>query len=352
MKTLAVVTRSKYIESLHQGYICVVDCTGKVQYQKGDINTKIYFRSAAKPIQVIPFIQSGAGKALGFTPKEISLACSSHFGDPSHQETALKMLKRVNLDETHLHCGAKVPYDLNESRRLVERGEKPSTLHAACSGKHSAMLALSKYWGLDISHYENILHPVQQEILKVIAEFTDEDAQSIPIGIDGCGLPIYLLPIYKIALSYARLTMNSQDESCIYHNACKTVFDAMTQHPDMVAGVGQFCTELMQATGGKLIGKVGAEAVYCVGIKEGNLGVCVKIADGNERAVFPVVIQLLRELNALDDDELEKLKSWHITSLTNNLEEHIGSIFPVFHHTEDLRLGDSVPRELSKDPSP
>lgn len=342
MKTLAVVTRSNYVESLHQGYICVVNANGDVIYERGDIHTRIYFRSSAKPIQVIPFIQSGAAEALGFTMREISLACSSHFGAPSHQETALQMLKRVNLDETYLHCGAKNPYNMEESRRLIEQGIEPSTLHASCSGKHAAMLAYSRYLGLDVSHYENILHPVQQEILKVVSEFTDEDVHSIPTGTDGCGLPIYLLPINKIALSYARLTKYAQDESSPYHKTCKTIFEAMNKHPDMIAGIGEFCTELMQATGGKLIAKVGAEAVYCVGIKKGNLGVCVKIADGNERAVYPVVTQLLRELDVLEDNEFEMLKSWHITGLMNNLKEHIGDIIPVFHRDDDLHIGDQL----------
>lgn len=342
MEQLAVVTRNQYVESIHQGYICVVNSEGKVIYKKGNTDTAFFFRSSAKPIQIIPFIQSGGAKAMGYTPKEIAIGCASHSGEPQHQETVLNVLKRLNLDIKDLRCGARRPYNEDENNRLIFNEEKPSAVHSGCSGKHVAMLAYSKYLGCDISDYYKISHPVQQEALKTISIFADEEVINIPIGIDGCGLPIFMLPIYKMALSYARLTRYSQNPGNIYHEACKTVFEAMNEYPEMVAGTGEFCTELMKYTNGKLIAKIGAEAVYCLGIKEKNLGVCIKIADGSERAVYPVVIQLLLELDVISNDEYEKLKHWHIAKLLNGLDEHIGYIIPVFHEDEFLSLGSRV----------
>ena len=342
MEQLAVVTRNKYVESIHQGHICVVDSDGKVIYKKGDINARFFFRSSAKPIQIIPFIHSGGAKATGYTTKEISVGCASHSGEPIHQETVLNVLKRLNLDVNDLHCGVRKPYNEDENNRLISKGKKPSALHAGCSGKHAAMLAYAKYLGCDIHDYHKISHPVQQEVMKTISIFTDEDIKNIPIGIDGCGLPIFILPIYKMALSYARLTRYSQDPDSTYHEACKTVFEAMSEYPEMVAGTGEFCTELMQYTSGKLIAKIGAEAVYCLGIKEKKLGICIKIADGSERAIYPVVMQLLLELNAISDNEYEKLKHWHKAKILNNLDEHIGYTIPVFQKDEVLALGSRV----------
>lgn len=342
MEQLAAVTRNKYIESLHYGYICVVDSEGKVIYKKGDINTVFFFRSSAKPIQIIPFIQSGGAKAMGYTSKEIAIGCASHTGEPAHQETVLNVLKRLNLDVKDLRCGIKRPYNEDENNRLIFNEEKPSPLHSGCSGKHAAMLAYSKHLGCDISDYNKASHPVQQEVLKTISFFTDQKIDKIPIGVDGCGLPIFILPIYNMALSYARLTRYSQDPDSTYHQACKSVFEAMNEYPEMVAGTGEFCTDLMQHTHGKLIAKIGAEAVYCLGIKEKNLGICIKIADGNERAIYPVVMQLLLELNIISDNEYEKLKHWHMTKLLNGLDEHIGYIIPVFHKDEVLSLGSRV----------
>jgi L-asparaginase II len=222
------------------------------------------------------------------------------------------------------------PYDIEENEKLIRRGLKPSAFHSACSGKHCAMLALAKFKGCSLDDYEKLSNPVQQEILSAIAEFADEDPDSIATGTDGCGAPVYLLPLKKIALSYARLIMCSNDPESGWHEACKTVYESMTENPVLVSGRGEFCTELMQASNGKLIGKVGAEAVYCLGIKEGSLGVAVKIADGNERAVYPVVIRILRDLNVLTEHELSLLERWHRTPLYNQLNDPVGTIAPCF----------------------
>lgn len=98
------------------------------------------------------------------------------------------------------------PYSEEENKRLIAQGESPSVFHCSCSGKHSAMLALAKFRGYSVDNYEKKSSPVQKEILKTIAEFADAEADSIPVGTDGCGAPIYLLPIQKIALTYAKLS--------------------------------------------------------------------------------------------------------------------------------------------------
>jgi L-asparaginase II len=342
MKTLAAVTRNRYVESIHQGYIHVTDSEGRVLYQAGETKTSIFFRSAAKPFQVMPFIQSGGARAMNFSLKEIAAACASHTGETMHQETVSGILDRLDLKETDLHCGTMRPLNAEEKKRLLMKGEEPSPLHTSCSGKHAAMLAYAKYSGFDIKSYEDLSHPIQQEILKTIAEFTDQDTGSMPTGTDGCGLPIYMLPIEKIALAYARLTAYANDAKSLWHTTCRTIFDAMTQYPEMIEGTGEFDTELMQATKGKLICKVGAEAVYCIGIRKGNIGICIKIADGNERAVYPVAIQLLLELNFIEKSEYEALKHWHTPELMNNLKEHIGNIYPVFQMKEPVNLGDRL----------
>ncbi|MFT9498098.1 asparaginase [Anaerosolibacter sp.] len=334
MEPLAVVTRNDYIESIHYGYITIVDASGKVLFSLGNPDTEIYFRSSAKPIQAIPLLHSGAAKAFDFSSQDIALVCASHSGQKFHQQAAVDILNRLHLEPEHLHCGIMFPYNEAEHQRLLKETLMPTVLHCSCSGKHAGILALAKYRGYSIDAYEDFAHPVQKEILETIAYFTDEAVDSIPMGKDGCGIPIYLLSLKKIALSYARLIQWSKDRKHIYHAACKAVVDAMSQFPEMVSGDSEFCTELMQFAGGKIIGKVGSEAVYCLGIQENNLGVCVKIVDGNERAIYPVVIEILKTLDALSDTELSKLNQWHRPLLKNNLNEVIGEIIPVFdlHH--------------------
>ncbi len=331
MFPLAAVTRSDYIESIHFGYICVSDSSGKIHFSLGDYKTQVYFRSSAKPIQAIPLVHTGAAEAFGLSQKEISLVCASHSGQEIHQQTTLDILDKLSLGEGHLHCGIMQPYNEEENKRLKAEGRQPTQLHCSCSGKHAGMLALTKFRGYKLENYADKDHPVQKEILASIAEFTDLDPDSIPLGVDGCGVPIYLLPIDKIALSYARLVDFADQPNHKYYTACKTIVEAMIKYPEMVAGDYEFDTELMQRSRPKLIGKVGCEAVYCLGLLEKKLGICIKVIDGNERAVYPVVIQLLKDFGVLSDDEYKSLQPWHYYAIKNNLKETIGEVVPIFH---------------------
>ena len=75
---------------------------------------------------------------------------------------------------------------------------------------------------------------------------------------------------------------------------------AMAQNPMLVAGEGRACSELMQAMGGRVAIKTGAEAVYVGIIPDLQLGIAVKIEDGNTRASEAVMVALLVRLGVLD----------------------------------------------------
>jgi L-asparaginase II len=330
MFPLAAVTRNNYVESIHFGYICVSDSDGRIIYSLGDYKTQVYFRSSAKPIQAIPLVQSGAADAFGLSKKEISLACASHSGQEVHQQTVLEILSKLDLVEESLQCGIMQPYNEKERKRLEAEGKIPTSLHCSCSGKHAGMLALTKFRGCTLEDYNRKDHPIQREILEAVAEFTDMNPDSIPLGVDGCGVPVYLLPINKIALSYARMVDYAQQTNHPYYKSCKRIIEAMMEYPEMVAGDYEFDTELMNVTNSKLIAKVGCEAVYCLGLMEKKLGICIKIIDGTERAIYPVVLQLLMDHDILTTEEYDKLKHWHNYSIKNNLNETIGEVVPVF----------------------
>ena len=346
MEPLAVVTRQNYIESVHFGLICIVNAYGEIIFHIGDPYTEIYFRSSAKPLQALPLIQSGAAKAFGLSLKEIAAVCASHTGQVMHQDTVLSILNKTGLNEKSLHCGTVKPYNKDERIRLIIEGLKPTPLHCGCSGKHAGMLALAKFRGFSLDDYEKISNPVQQEILNTIAQFTDVNVHEISTGIDGCGSPVYLLPAYHIALAYARLTKYAEENRNENHIACKIIFDAMTKYPEMIAGDKEFCTELIQAANGKLIGKIGSEAVYCLGLRKNHLGVCIKIADGADRALYPVVMQVLKDLDILSAVEFNSLSNWHETAIKNNLGQITGKIQPFFDLSRRVYDHESLGKKL------
>ena len=160
------------------------------------------------------------------------------------------------------------------------------------------------------------------------------DESKIIIGTDGCGVPVHGMPLYNAALAFSKFTF-TDDLQPELKSACDKIFDSMNENPEMVAGTGGFCTELIKHTNGKLIGKIGADGVYCLAVKGMDVGIAIKIEDGNmNRAVPPVVMRCLEELNVLTTSEMEALKNFRHEHLKNSLGETIGKVNAVFHLNE------------------
>ncbi|MGH8015028.1 MAG: asparaginase, partial [Candidatus Zixiibacteriota bacterium] len=61
--------------------------------------------------------------------------------------------------------------------------------------------------------------------------------------------------------------------------------------------------DVMRSFPGKAVCKVGAEAVEGIGFSEAKLGFVVKIDDGNTRALYPVCVEVLKQLHIVDNTE-------------------------------------------------
>jgi L-asparaginase II len=132
-----------------------------------------------------------------------------------------------------------------------------------------------------------------------------------------------------MAIGYARIT-NPEDLENRYKKAISQVVGAMIDNPFMIAGTNGFCTDLIANTNGKLIGKIGAEGIYCVGIKEKNIGIAVKIEDGNMNMLPPVVMHVLKTLRVLSAEELNNLEKYIIMDNLNDSGKKVGEIKPAF----------------------
>ena len=144
---LVEVLRGTLVESRHRGAAVVVDRAGAVVLAWGDIERPIYARSAVKPLQALPLVESGAADALALTPRELALACSSHHGEEPHVTAIAAWLARAGLGVADLACGAHPPLDPAAARALVRAGEAPSALHNNCSGKHAGFLTTARHLG-------------------------------------------------------------------------------------------------------------------------------------------------------------------------------------------------------------
>ena len=80
----------------------------------------------------------------------------------------------------------------------------------------------------------------------------------------------------------------------------------MRAEPYMVAGRNRPDTALMQEVT-DVVAKGGAEGLICAAVLDRGLGVAVKIRDGASRAVGPVLINVLRGMDVVDDQAFTRL---------------------------------------------
>lgn len=334
---LVEVWRGSIVESRHRGHLIAVDSGDRVICSLGEPDAVTYLRSSGKAFQALPVISSGAADHFGFTEREVAIACGSHNGEPIHVETVRSMLQKIGLDESALKCGTHDPYSVDVARELIRQGQAPNAIQNNCSGKHAAMLALAKYIHAPTETYYDLSNPVQQLILQTVADFSGVPVEKIAIGIDGCGVPVFGVPVHAMALMYARLVdPPSQLPEDIRH-ACARIVKAMVAHPEMIGGTkDRLDTELIRAAAGRLISKIGAEGVYTVGVLPcaewpKGIGFALKVADGDDRrARPPAVIDALRQLGVLSNENLAALAHYSPEIVTNRRGDRVGEARAAF----------------------
>src|ERR1043166_1887410 len=334
---LVEVWRGPIVESIHRGHLVAVDPSGETIVELGAPDMVTYFRSSSKAFQVIPVVASGAADRFGFTEKEIALACGSPRGEKMHVDAAQSMLEKIGLDESALKCGTHEPFSVEVARDLIRNQQEPRALQNNCSGKHAAMLALAKHLGALTENYYELNNPVQQAVAKVVSQFCDVAIDELKIGIDGCGVPVFGLPVRAMALGYARLISPDDKFDAATRDACRRIINAMIKFPEMIGGSkDRLDTELIKAGKGRLISKIGAEGVYTVGVLPNRewpkgLGLALKIDDGDDRrARPPAVIEALKQLNVIAGDDLAALAEYSPIPITNRRGEPVGEIRPAF----------------------
>ncbi|MCX7708552.1 MAG: asparaginase [Clostridia bacterium] len=329
---LVEVTRSGIVESIHRGNIAVVDTTGKLLGSVGDPERITFFRSSAKPIIATAVLESGIVEKFKLDLKEVAIMASSHSGGKEHVAVLESIMDKTGISRSLLACGIKEPTGQEAAKELIAEGIEPNELHCNCSGKHLGVIAATKEKGLPDKDYHKYEHEIQKQIEKVVSDFTTMKSENIVKGIDGCGIPVYGIPLKNMALAYANLC-NENFLDGKYKKSQNYVVSAMTLYPEMVAGKGRFDTELMKRFGDRLIAKFGAEGVHCLGLIGKGIGMAVKIEDGNSRGVNPAVLEALLQLNVLDRkevDEAVEIKELWRPKVKNNRDEIVGEMRAVF----------------------
>jgi L-asparaginase II len=322
---LAEVTRGATVESRHYGHVVVVNAAGEVLFSAGDPEHSTYPRSSLKPLQALAALANGTAERFDYTDGEVAITCASHAAEPRHRAAVARILAKIGATEADLHCGAHpVPHEPSRDE-LILAGRKPTPIYSNCSGKHAGMLALARVLDAPLTGYWEFDHPVQREIQAVLHAACDTELDTLQWGVDGCGVPTYLIPLRELALGFARLAQpDTLPER--YRAGSRRIDRAMNAEPGMVRGEGGFDTVLMEAVPGVLVCKGGAEGCEAVGVLGRGLGFAMKVEDGGARPLTAVTLATLRRFGALPDPLPEVLEALHHPAVKNTRGETVGEV--------------------------
>ncbi len=301
---MAEVWRGSFLECVHEGDAVVCNLAGDVIHAWGDPDKIFLPRSSCKIIQALPLIETGAADAFGLTEDKLALSCASHQAADIHTKRVQNWLKNLDLSDDDFLCGPQKPNDEDAERGLILAKKQPCRYHNNCSGKHSGFLTVTKHLkaGPD---YVDTAHPTQLAVRDAFEELTRQESPGF--GIDGCSAPNFATTLKGLATAMAFFA-NSAAGSGKRQTAANRLLHAVLAYPELVAGEGRACTELMRAMNGKVAVKGGAEGAYVAILPEQGLGVAVKIKDGASRGSECAIAAILAHLGVLDPQHPAAIK--------------------------------------------
>ncbi len=243
----------------------------------------------------------GAADRFGMTPAELALCCASHSSEPGQVNLVRELLQKIGCSERDLMCGPHTPLSETVAKDYQTRGVRLTAVYSNCSGKHAGMLALARHHGWPTAGYAQLDHPVQRRCLAEVSRWVDLPESEIGVAVDGCGVACFAVPLRSMAAAYARLVRGAPSAVRGTSGAPLTapsarLVEAMLRHPELLAGAGRPCTEMMRAHPGRVVTKVGAEGVYGALLTQERLGVALKVEDGHGPAAALAMAAVLREL--------------------------------------------------------
>lgn len=315
--------RAGKLENTHQGIICVIDENKEVIYKKGNVDDhRVYYRSAMKPLQAIPVFSTNIIEKYNLSLQEAALFTASQRGERYHQDALISLSEKLNLSEDLLVCSQSYPLNDEPKEKYIWDHKPERKLLHNCAGKHLGFLAFAREKGYDLKAYEQLEHPLQQEILHYVSALSETPLESINKGIDGCGVPVFGVPLRNMAISYLKFVMPETVKDEKVRNAMERVGNAMNAHPEIVASHNFICTALLEDS--NIIAKGGAQGVYCLSLKKEKVSIALKVLSGSE-LVWPVLVaELLMKLNYSNEETITRLLNIRPKHIKNDNGKVIG----------------------------
>ena len=331
--------RGNIVENVHRGSIAVVSSTGDTIAYLGDIEKQTFMRSASKPIQVLPTLLAGLHRRFNLTEENVAMFNSSHWGSNHHIFVLEEISRKTGIDPEDMimkpcssTSASALAKKLTDQSRLHPRDGK-SKLQHCCSGKHFSLMLLQRELTGKTSGYEQKDSPVQRQIINFISMLSQTPTFKIGLGIDGCGVPVFALPLRSIAMSYAKLmdpfSLSNELRETIDYN-----FSCIHKYPEKINDYGTPSYYINQNP--DLIMKDGSRGVICMAIKSMKLGIAVKLEDGwTDEFQGLIIANILEQLKYEDTDLIKKLKNCYTTKLYNDCGIEVGHFEVDFNLTID-----------------
>ncbi len=335
---LVRLTRGGHVESVHYGHAAVVDYHGKLLAWTGDPEASVFPRSAFKPFQALPLVESGAFARSGLGRNALALIAGSHGGTDAQVALVQQILEAAGADPSLLRCGAHEPYDRATAKAMRARGEPPDALRHNCSGKHAGMLLFARSLEAPLTDYTEPSHPVQRAIFTRFEKLLGVPFEDPVPAVDGCSAPTPRMNLSLLAHAFALLS-RGVDAAGRPVPALAEIREAMMEYPENVASDGRLDTQLMRILRGAVVSKAGAEGIHATGFLTRGIGIAVKIADGDagRRAIKPAVVAVLDDLALLSPGDREALLPQEERVIRSHAGIAAGEVVPAAELTRTSR---------------
>jgi len=316
VEALAVEYRGDLLDTIQYGYYCVVDENGKVVLRSGDPDARVFYRSASKPVQALPTLMKHLDEKYGLTDEETAIFAASHKGEPFHVRVLESVMKKTGLREEDMIMNASAPgetyaYDGN-----------PRKIYHNCSGKHLSLMLLQRELTGSVEGYHLPDSPAQILVKQTIAAMSGCDESTIGMAIDGCGVPVFSVLLKEMATAFLNLACPDLVKDPDMARAAKRISTCMNEYPELIRGSASICLTLNKDT--NIVGKSGANGVYCLGLKKERLGIAIKLIDGKPDWLTFVVRGILQKLNYENPEMMADLESQKAELIMNDTNQVVG----------------------------
>lgn len=312
--------RGSASDNVYRGHLAIVDKTGRVLFSVGDPEAIVFYRSSSKPVQALPAIAAGLDTAYGITERESVIFAGSHAGEVFHMEALESIFKKAGLREDDLIMQPAFPAHVLSNEARLNAGLTRRRLYHNCAGKHAALMLVQRHLGGDIKDYWKAGSAADFAVRRAI-----ETVGEHPIaadGLDGCGVPVFAVPVKGIATAYKNLACPDRIRDDALASAAARFVPRININPKMMRGTGFLCGHINEDE--NLIAKGGAAGVYGLGLKKEGLGVAFKVESGSEDAWANIILTVLKGLNALRPETEAMLLSLGASTFKNDCGEVAG----------------------------